>query len=89
MSVLEPENGALLSSETSVMSSEIIALEKHIPSEPIKQANEHCEDMNEESMAISPDVEEKVSSKKRKTNKLKNVSSGKKLKSAPTGGSIS
>lgn len=70
MSVIEPENGALQSSETSVLS--------------------NYEDVNEESEPISPDVEDKVSSKKRKTNKLKKASSAKKAKSAaPTGGSIS
>lgn len=89
MSVIEPEHGALLSSETSMLSSEIVAQENHIPSEPIKQANEHYEDMNEESKPISPDVEEKVSSKKRKANKLKKASSAKKLNYAPTGVSIS
>lgn len=89
MSVIEPENGAVLSSETSVLSSEIVALEKHIPSQPIKQSNEHYEDMSEESKPISPDVVEKVSSKKRKANKLKKASSAKKLNSTPTGGSIS
>ncbi|KAL0918183.1 hypothetical protein M5K25_010177 [Dendrobium thyrsiflorum] len=89
MSVIEPENVSLQSSETSVLSSEFVALEKHIPSELLKQANDHHEVINEEFKAISPDVEERVFPKKRKTNKSKKVSSAKKLKSASTGASIS
>ncbi|PKU82710.1 transducin beta-like protein 3 isoform X1 [Dendrobium catenatum] len=89
MSVIEPENVSLQSSETSVLSSEFVALEKHIPSELCKQANDHHEVINEEFKAISPDVEERVFPKKRKTNKSKKGFSAKKLKSASTIASIS
>ncbi|XP_020580785.1 transducin beta-like protein 3 [Phalaenopsis equestris] len=79
MSVIEPENGALKSNETSVLSSE------HTPSELTEQANDHYGDLNEESMAVSPDAKQKISSKKkRKSNKMKKSSSTKKLKSART-----
>ncbi|PKA58862.1 Dynein assembly factor with WDR repeat domains 1 [Apostasia shenzhenica] len=90
MSVMEPENPTQPSNKISVFSSKFGAQKKHANPEINGQTYISSEHLNADPESDVPEMEDKASSKKRKSSiKLKKASSGKKMKLSDDGLPIS